>query len=352
MITSNKTINLTSVEIRGLTLAEVEVLVKGFGVPLFRARQIFSWVHARGVTSTEEMTDLPKELRHRLAEQLILAPLQLDQEITAEDGTRKLRLRCADNAAIETVLIPDEGKLTQCLSSQVGCALGCRICATASMGFKRHLKAAEIVDQVYRARALIGDRQKISNLVFMGMGEPMNNLDNVLTAIDILCSGFGADFSSRRITVSTAGVVPGIIELGRRARQIGLAVSLNATTDEIRNQLMPINRRWPLSVLLEALRSYPLPRRRRITFEYVLIKGVNDSPSDAKRLPKLLDRIPAKINLIPYNTTRADSELQRPTDEEVELFAERLRDKDLPTYVRRSRGNDIAAACGQLIVSP
>jgi len=329
------------------------------------------------------MTNLSKELRARLAETCSLAPLEIAAQVVAEDGTRKLRLRCADGAAIETVLIPGEprgwedgegegasageGKLTQCLSSQVGCGLGCRFCATATMGLVRNLSAGEIVDQLYRARELLSraregapearraqersDQQhgaRISNLVFMGMGEPLNNLDAVLRAVEILGADNGACYSPRRITISTAGVVPGIVELGRRARHVGLAVSLNATTNEVRDQLMPVNRRWPLEQLLRALRDFPLPRRRRITFEYVLIAGVNDTPADARRLPQLLDGLRVKINLIAYNDA-GGGEHRRPTDEAVAAFAERLRDKDLATYVRRSRGAEIAAACGQLV---
>ncbi len=342
----------TPIDIRALTLARLQELVRDeLELPPFRARQIFSWVHGRGATATDVMTDLSKELRARLAGQLDLTPLALDAEAAAEDGTRKLRLRCADDACIETVLIPDEArvKITQCLSTQVGCGLGCRFCSTAGMGLARNLGAGEIVDQVYRARALLADDQRVSNLVFMGMGEPMNNLDAVLTAVEILCEDLGANFSPRRITISTAGVVPGIERMGRRARNVGLAVSLNATTDEVRSRLMPVNRRWPLNALLGALRRYPLPRRRRITFEYVLIRGINDSLADARHIPRLLDRIPAKVNLIAYNPGPGQK-YERPHEEQVEAFAEVLRDKNLNTHIRRSRGQDIAAACGQLVV--
>ncbi len=331
-----------------MTLAAHEAFIKELGLPAYRARQIFAWVHGRGVTSTAPMTNLSKELREKLAGQVALAPLALTAELTAEDGTRKLALQCVDGAIIETVLIPEDKKLTQCLSTQVGCGLGCRFCATASLGLVRNLTVAEIVDQVYRARSGLPPDVRLSNLVFMGMGEPMNNLDHVLTAVDILCTDLGANFSPRRITISTAGVVPGIKEMGRRARNVGLAVSLNATTDEVRNKIMPVNQRWPLAVLMAALRDYDLPRRRRITFEYVLLPGVNDTPADAKRLPRLLQDIPAKVNLIGYNPGRADAPFQRPDEDSLESFAERLRDKDIPTYVRRSRGAEIAAACGQL----
>jgi 23S rRNA (adenine2503-C2)-methyltransferase len=337
--------------LRGLRLEELaRWLREELALPPFRARQVFAWIHARGVSDCAAMTDLARELRERLAERADLATLGVDAEQRSPDGTRKLRLRLRDGGAIETVLIPDDegDKLTQCLSSQVGCGLGCAFCATAAMGLRRGLEVDEIVDQVYLARAALGPETRISNLVLMGMGEPLQNLDAVLAAVEILCSDLGQNFSSRRITISTAGVVPGIDELGRRARELGLAVSLNATTDEVRSALMPINRRWPLAELTAALRRYPLPKRRRITIEYVLIAGVNDSPDDARRLPRLLDRIPVKVNLIPYNPARGDAPYRAPAESAVEAFAERLRDKGLPTYLRRSRGAEIAAACGQL----
>jgi 23S rRNA (adenine2503-C2)-methyltransferase len=354
-----------------MRLAELTDWVRAeLGEPPFRARQIFAWLHARGAVATEPMTDLSRALRERLAERAELAPLVLDAKRAAPDGTRKLRLRCRDGAAIETVLIPDGEKLTLCLSSQVGCGLGCRFCATATMGLLRGLAVDEIVDQVYRARALLGcdgrgsfapgpagaaplpEGARISNLVFMGMGEPLHNLDAVLTAVELLCSDLGANFSPRRITVSTAGVVPGIEALGARAPELGLAVSLNATSDEVRSALMPVNRRWPLAELCAALRRYPLPRRRRITIEYVLIAGVNDTPADARRLPSLLAGIPVKVNLIacnPVDVARAER-FARPSEAAVEAFAERLRDSGLATYVRASRGAEIAAGCGQLVV--
>ncbi|MCA9670151.1 MAG: 23S rRNA (adenine(2503)-C(2))-methyltransferase RlmN [Myxococcales bacterium] len=353
-------------DIRSLTLAQLGDFVSALGLPAFRARQIFAWVHARGVTSTDEMTDLSKALRAELAERIDLAPLAVDAVQRSSDGTRKLALRCHDGQRIESVLIPTADRLTQCISSQVGCALGCRFCATATMGIRRNLTPGEIVDQVYRARALLDAEREagtwppaalptapheISNLVFMGMGEPMANLDNVLAAVEILGEDHGANFSSRRITVSTVGLVPGIETLGQKNRHVGLAISLHATSDDVRDDLMPVNKRWPLDKLMAALRRYPLPRRRRITFEYVLLAGINDTPADAKRLPKLLDGIPAKLNLLPYNPCRADQpDLLRPDDAAVEGFAEALRRKGINTTVRKSRGLDIDAACGQLVL--
>jgi 23S rRNA (adenine2503-C2)-methyltransferase len=218
------------------------------------------------------------------------------------------------------------------------------------MGLRRNLRPAEIVDQVYRGRALLAAGERVSNLVLMGMGEPLNNLDPVLAAVQILCADLGQNFSPRRITISTAGVVPGIEALGRRMPSVGLAVSLNATTDEVRSRLMPVNRRWPLPALLSALRRYPLPRRRRLTIEYVLIDGVNDSLDDARRLVKLLDRLRVKINLIAYNpVAAAGAAWQPPPQERVAAFSDLLRDKGLNTHLRHSRGQEIAAACGQLV---
>jgi 23S rRNA (adenine2503-C2)-methyltransferase len=321
--------------------------------PAYRVEQIFRWVHRFAAESPDAMSNLPKALRDRLAQTTELTTLRIDQVQQSADGTRKLRLLCRDGQAIESVLIPRDDKLTLCISSQAGCALGCRFCATATMGLKRNLSAGEIVDQVYRANGQLGVGERVSNLVLMGMGEPLANLDNVLRAIDNLCDPSGLDLSPRRITVSTVGLVPRIRELGERNARVGLAVSLHATADDLRDRLMPINRRYPLEVLMKALRDYPLPRRRRITFEYIVLAGLNDTPADVRRLPHLLEGIPAKINLLPYNPTRPDQPtLKRPGDADVESFAERLRAKGLTVTVRHSRGLDISAACGQLALAP
>lgn len=344
----------TAVELRSLDLPAVQQLVEGFGASAYRAQQIFRWIHRFGATSVEAMTNVPKDLRQQLEHETTLAPLVIDEALESSDGSTKLRLRCDDGEAIESVLIPrdafdPEGRITLCVSSQVGCALGCRFCATATMGMRRNLRVSEIVDQVYRASTLLASEQRISNLVLMGMGEPLANLDHVIRAVELLCHSDGLDLSPRRITVSTAGLVPGIRELGRRMRQVGLAISLHATTDEVRDQLMPINKRWPLAQLMAALRDYPLPRRRRITFEYVLLPGVNDTDADVRRLPRLLDGIPSKINLLSYNPARTDQpQWRRPSPEAIDTFAEKVRDSGLTVTVRQSRGLDIAAACGQL----
>jgi 23S rRNA (adenine2503-C2)-methyltransferase len=273
----------------------------------------------------------------------------MDAVQEARDGTRKLRFRTADGRAIESVLIPDDkegrDKLTLCVSSQVGCALDCAFCATATLGFGRHLSAGEIVEQVYRATRLGGRRP--TNLVFMGMGEPMHNFDNVARALALLHHPWGAAFSPRRITVSTVGVVPGIEKLGALSPAPNLAISLNATTDEVRDRLMPVNRRWPIAALLEAARRFPLTHGRRVTFEYVLLAGVNDTDADAARLPRLLRGIPTKVNLIPWNPF-AGPAFARPSAERIRTFQERLRAGGLPVYIRTPRGDDIDAACGQL----
>jgi 23S rRNA (adenine2503-C2)-methyltransferase len=350
-------------DLRGLLPREVEALVESLGEPRYRAEQIFRWIHRTGVTSTDEMTNLGKELRRKLADGSTLTTLDIDAVQRSDDGTRKLRLRCYDGELIESVLIPksnhltddiegNEDKVTLCISSQVGCALGCRFCATATLGIKRNLAPGEIVDQVYRANTLLDEGERISNLVFMGMGEPMANLDSVLAATELLCSPWGQDMSPRRITISTVGLVPGIRRLGQKMPQLGLAISLHATTDELRERLMPINKRWPLAELTKALRDYPLPRRRRITFEYMVLAGLNDQPADVKRLTRLLDRIKCKINLLPFNPWRDDQpDLKRPSRESIDDFADGLRAKGLTVTVRESRGLDISAACGQLALS-
>ena len=266
-------------DVLDLTKDELGGLVAEMGEKRFRADQVFQWLHARGVRGWEEMTDLPKALREKLAAEARIGSLTVDTVQTSTDGTQKLRIRTHDGKFIESVLIPDGDKLTQCISSQVGCALDCRFCATATLGFGRNLTAGEIVEQVYLGRALAGRR--ISNLVYMGMGEPLHNYAQVVRSLRILTHDLGANFSHRRITVSTAGLVAGIEKLGREDVRPNLAISLNATTDETRDEVMPINKKWNIARLLEAVRKFPLEKRRRVTFEYVLLDGVNDSDADA-----------------------------------------------------------------------
>jgi 23S rRNA (adenine2503-C2)-methyltransferase len=291
------------------------------------------------------MTDLPKALREKLAAEARIGSLTVDTVQTSTDGTQKLRIRTHDGKFIESVLIPDGDKLTQCISSQVGCALDCRFCATATLGFGRNLTAGEIVEQVYLGRALAGRR--ISNLVYMGMGEPLHNYAQVVRSLRILTHDLGANFSHRRITVSTAGLVAGIEKLGREDVRPNLAISLNATTDETRDEVMPINKKWNIGKLLAAIRAYPLERRRRVTFEYVLLAGVNDAPEDAARLSRLLRGLPCKVNLIPWNPHPL-APYRRPSPEAIDAFQNEVKRLGLPAYLRTPRGDDIDAACGQL----
>jgi 23S rRNA (adenine2503-C2)-methyltransferase len=346
-------------ELRALLPDELSAWVKNTGAPAYRAEQIFRWFHGQGAESLAAMTNVPPAIRDALAEAFPLRPLSLATVQEARDSTRKMRFQTEDGRAIESVLIPDEdpvrNKLTLCISSQVGCALDCRFCATATLGFTRHLGAGEIVQQVYRATALAGRRP--TNLVFMGMGEPLHNFENVSRALALLQHPWGANFSPRRITVSTVGLVPAIAKLGALRPNPNLAISLNATTDEVRDQIMPVNRRWPISVLLDAARQFPLSHGRRVTFEYVLLAGVNDSDADAERLPRLLRGIPSKVNLIPWNPFLAPplsgdgppaARFQRPGAERIRTFQDRLRAGGLAVYIRSPRGDDIDAACGQL----
>jgi 23S rRNA (adenine2503-C2)-methyltransferase len=373
-------VRIVALDLRSLNPAELAACVAKAGQPRFRAEQIFRWLHGRGAVSIDAMTNVPLGLREALARDLPLCPLALDFEQIAVDGTRKMRFVTHDGHSIEAVLIPEErdhgqaldsrqsaslddldidngveivaggrgprrDKLTLCVSSQVGCALDCAFCATATLGFGRNLSAAEIVQQIYIAGERAGRRP--TNLVFMGMGEPLHNLQNVARAFAILIHPWGAGFSPRRITVSTAGLVPGIAELGRLSPLPNLAISLNATTDEVRDRLMPINRKWPIAELLRAARAFPLGHGRKVTFEYVLLAGVNDSDADAERLPKLLKGLACMVNLIPWNPF-AGPAFARPSAERIRTFQEILRGQHVQTYIRTPRGDDIDAACGQL----
>ncbi|HUS67697.1 MAG TPA: 23S rRNA (adenine(2503)-C(2))-methyltransferase RlmN [Kofleriaceae bacterium] len=337
-------------DLRTLSLDETAAFAAELGEPRYRGEQIWRWVHGRGATSLDDMTDVSKPLRARMAERATLGTLDVAEVQRSVDGTRKLRLTTRDGRSIESVLIPDGDKMTQCISSQVGCALDCQFCATAKLGLTRNLDAGEIVDQVYRAQALLAREEpgrRITNLVYMGMGEPLHNYQSVLKSIGFLTSELGANFSQRRITVSTVGLVPAIEKLGKEDLRPNLAVSLNASSDEVRDQIMPVNRKWPIARLLAALRAYPLERRRRITFEYVLLAGVNDSDADADRLGQLLRGMPCKVNLIPWNP-HPGAPYRRPAPEAIERFQNRVKERGLAAYLRTPRGDDIAAACGQL----
>ncbi|TLM64279.1 MAG: 23S rRNA (adenine(2503)-C(2))-methyltransferase RlmN [Deltaproteobacteria bacterium] len=331
------------VDLKNLSPAELEAFLTGMGKERFRAGQLLRWLYPRGVTDFAAMTDLAKGFRAELAERAAISFFTPAAEEVSSDGTRKFLFRLQDGQSVETVLIPmDEGRATLCVSTQVGCAMQCAFCLTGTFGLTRNLTAAEIVNQVCAVRTGF----PVDNIVLMGMGEPLHNLDNVVRALEILYSESGFDYSSRKITLSTSGLVPEMLELGRRIR-VNLAVSLNATTDAVRNELMPVNRRYPLNDLMRACREYPLLPRQRITFEYILIRGVNDSLDDARRLVKLLHGVKAKVNLIPFNE-HAGSAFRSPEEAAIETFQRHLLDRNIVAIRRASKGQDISAACGQL----
>lgn len=332
-----------------LTREGVGDLMAELGQPKYRADQLYKWIFQRGANSLDDMTNLPKALRTQLQEAgWTMGRVSIDRVAVSEDGTRKVALRTEDGAVIESVLIQMEpGKFTQCLSSQVGCALGCTFCYTATLGLARHLTPGEIVDQVLKARQALPEGGRISGLVYMGMGEPLHNLEGVLESIRRLCDPDGPAFTERRITVSTSGLVPQIAKLGEAA-PVNLAISLNASDDDTRDRVMPVNKRYNIDALIKALQDYPLPPRRKMTLEYVLLDGVNDTDDDAYRLVKIMRKLPqARLNLLQWNPFLGPN-YQRPPDARVRRFQRILLDKGVRVTVRMSRGLDIDAACGQL----
>jgi len=329
-------------DIKNFPLAELEQFLSGRGKERFRATQIFKWIYQHDASSFAEMSNLSKALREELEEIACIGSFVPATVEVGSDGTRKYLFTLDDGEAVESVLIPDEGRNTLCISSQVGCAMACEFCLTGTFRLTRNLTTAEIVNQVCAVRK----DAEIRNIVFMGMGEPLHNLDNVVRAIQILLDGNGLQFSNRRVTVSTSGLVPEMTELGKRVT-VNLAVSLNATTDELRDRIMPVNRRYPLKELLSACREFPLPSRRKITFEYVMIGGLNDTLEDAKRLLRLTSDIPNKVNLIPFNEHEGCG-FKSPTRGAIDAFHKYLIDRNVTVITRDSRGGDISAACGQL----
>ncbi|MGH7814461.1 MAG: 23S rRNA (adenine(2503)-C(2))-methyltransferase RlmN [Candidatus Binataceae bacterium] len=333
-------------EIRELSLGELEEIIAEAGQPKYRARQILAWAWKRGAESFDAMRDIPAALRDYLKHRFKIESPVAAHAARSSDGTRKLLLRLDDGKEIESVIIPTEKRVTLCMSSQAGCAMGCEFCATARMGLHRNLTAAEILGQVLAARRELAPGEELTNYVFMGMGEPLANYPRLVRALEIMTAEWGMGISPRRITVSTVGIVPQMERLLAET-PVNLAVSLHATTDELRDRLAPINQRYPLAVLLAACRDLPIKRRRRITFEYVMLAGVNDSLVDARRLVKLLGQIRAKVNLIFFNPFPG-SKFAGSTREAVEAFQAILKRGNLTATIRESRGRDIAAACGQL----
>jgi len=316
-------------------------------IAAYRADQIQKWAYLRQADSFDVMTDISKEIRALLSRHFVIERLEVEMIETSRDGSRKYLFKLKDGKYIESVLIPERDHYTLCVSSQAGCAQDCRFCLTAVGGFERNLSRGEIVAQVRDIKKELDDQKRLTNIVFMGMGEPLANYKNLVSAIGILTDNdVGLRFASRRVTVSTAGLVPKITALGRDTR-VNLAVSLNATDNITRDRLMPINRKYPLEKLMEACRQYLPAPGRRITFEYILIKGINDSVNDAERLAKLLRPIRCKVNLIPLNTYEG-CDLGRPAEAVIQAFYDVLFAKNYTVIIRRSKGQDISAACGQL----
>jgi 23S rRNA (adenine2503-C2)-methyltransferase len=331
-----------------MELAELEQALDVLGKPRFHARQLFQWLHKRGVVDFAGMTDLGRDLRATLAAEFRIVTPQVVRSERSSDGTTKFLLRLEDGQHIESVFIPDTPANTFCISSQVGCAMNCGFCLTGRMGIIRNLTAGEIAGQVRVLARELGMLQSRFNIVLMGMGEPLHNYDAVMKALRILADEHGLAVNPRRVTLSTVGVLPALEKLATEPVMPNLAISLHATTEEQRDRLVPINRKYGIVELLDACRRFPVKRRERITFEYVMLKGVNDADEDARRLVRLLNGIRAKVNLLPLNEA-AGIPYERPDDARVNRFARILADRGVVVSVRKSRGRDIRAACGQLI---
>ena len=335
-------------DLRDVALQEMTTMLAKAGEPAFRATQLCHWVYKRQAISLEQMTDLPEALRQRLGTQCYVSTLTPLRQQLSTDGTEKVLFRLEDGNQIETVLIPAEDKRTICVSTQVGCAIGCRFCLTAQGGLVRSLRPAEIISQVlhFQAPGKTPERA-FTNIVFMGMGEPLDNFAGTVQAIRTLTAEWGLGISPRRITVSTSGLVRRLEAFGREDLKVNLAVSLNATTDAVRTAIMPINKPYPIAMLLASCRAFPLAMRQRITFEYVLLREINDTLADAKRLVRLMEGLRCKINLLPFNEIPGVP-YRRPSDDTVQQFQQYLAQHGLSAFVRQSRGRDISAACGQL----
>lgn len=318
------------------------------GEPGFRGQQLFAWIQKHNVTDVREMTNLSKKLRHKLEPFDISWPLEITDVHTAKDGTRKIQMALKQGGRIETVLIPDGDKLTQCISTQLGCGVGCIFCRSGHAGLKRNLSAAEIVGQIQLANSVRYKDEQLKNVVFMGIGEPLHNIDATLRALRLISHQSGIDLSTRRVTISTVGFVKGIDRLSEKTNgEVALAVSLHASDDETRRFLVP-HVADSLKDIIDALKRYPLPKRRRITIEYVMLKGINDSEIAARKLVKLLSPLKVKVNLLPLNPH--DKSPHRPPDDaQIDRFQRILADKGLSVFLRKRRGDDINAACGQLL---
>ena len=332
----------------GLLPSELEDLAVSLGASRYRGRQLATWIYRKSARELDAMTDLPKDFRARLSESHEIGLPELERATPSQDGSRKLVFRLADDRRVSAVLMPDDGRITLCLSTQVGCGYACAFCLTGTMGLDRNLTAGEIVGQLLAANALLGGSERVTHVVFMGMGEPLANYASLVAALRIMIDPkLGLAYSPRRLTVSTVGLVTGIDKLGREDLKVNLAISLHAARDEVRGRLMPINRSWNLEALMAAVKRYPLASRQQVFFEYVMLEDVNDSAEDARALATLLRGVKAKVNLIPFNDWEG-AHFRRPPLARILAFQGILLDAGLTTTVRWSKGEDIGAACGQL----
>jgi 23S rRNA (adenine2503-C2)-methyltransferase len=341
---------MKKLDFKDLDPEETNAFVKKSGLEIYRAAQIRRWIFGHQVESFQEMTNISMGLRNHLNSFCIISQLKLARTEVAGDGTKKFLFELEDGNKIESVLIPEKSHYTACLSSQVGCAMGCAFCLTAKQGLIRNLRSSEIVNQVIKIRKSMEHPDALTNIVLMGMGEPLANYEAVKRALKNIISQDGLNFSRRKVTLSTCGLVPEIERFGKEI-PVNLAISLNAADDKTRNHLMPINRKYPLERLIETMRHFPLAKGTRITFEYILIKGINDRISDAKNLALLLSNIRAKINLIPFNHYKGSS-FESPDEERILSFQRELISKNYTATIRKSKGSDISAACGQLRTGP
>jgi len=335
------------IDLKNLSPSELQEFLGSFGKERYRSTQILRWFYQKGIHSFDEMTNLSKRFRQELSQVSFISTLHPVHMEQARDGTKKFLFQLGDGNRIESVLIPDKARLTLCLSTQVGCAFGCQFCLTGKIGWKRDLTVSEIVNQILAVRKMLPEKTSLTNIVLMGMGEPLANYENVMKAIELMVYPDAFKFSSRRVTLSTVGLLPELEQLAKEKISFRLAISLNASGEETRSQLMPINCRYPLRKVLEICRNFPLRPRARITFEYVMVEGMNDSPQDAKKLIKILKGIPSKVNLIPLNEA-PEIPFKRPSEEKIKGFQEILMEGGLTAIVRTSKGREISAACGQL----
>jgi 23S rRNA (adenine2503-C2)-methyltransferase len=338
---------MSSTNLLDCSPAELEALAESLGAPRYRGRQLARWIFTRGVTDLEAMTDLPRDFRTAVAAQASVELPEIERRTPSQDGSHKLVLRYADGARVQAVLMPDGDRLTLCVSTQVGCGFGCAFCYTGTMGLERNLSAGEIVAQVMVARQGLAPGARITHVVYMGMGEPLANYSATVKSLRLFTDPHAFGFSPRRITISTVGLVSGIERLARESLKVNLAISLHATSNEIRDRIMPVNRGFAIEELLAACRRFPLPFRQRMTFEYVLLDGVNDAVEDARRLVRLLKGIRGKINLIRFNDWEG-SGFARPPLPRILAFQAVLLEHGLTATIRWSKGEDIGAACGQL----